>query len=207
MRRIVLFSLLILGVACSGENDSANNGSSGLNEDGVDRIYATIITNKGEIVIDLAYQDAPITVANFIALAQGSYTTEYNKKGEGFYDGLNFHRVIKDFMIQGGDPIGNGTGGPGYYIKDEITDLKHDRPGTLSMANAGPNTGGSQFFITHNATPHLDGRHTVFGYVINGQDVVDNIVQGDVIATIVIDRIGESAEAFDEYSTLKRIGK
>jgi cyclophilin family peptidyl-prolyl cis-trans isomerase len=206
MRRIVLFSLLILGVACSGENDSANNGSSSKNEDGVDHIYATIVTNKGEIVLDLAYQDAPVTVANFIALAEGSYATEHNKKGEGFYDGLMFHRVIKDFMIQGGDPLGNGTGGPGYSIADEITDLKHDRPGTLSMANAGPNTGGSQFFITHNATPHLDGRHTVFGYVINGQDVVNNIDQGDIIATIVIDRIGESAEAFDEYSTLKRIG-
>lgn len=207
MRRIVLFSLLILGVACSGENDSANKGSSGISDDGVDRIYATIITNKGEIVIDLAYQEAPITVANFISLAQGNFQTAYNKKGEGFYDGLKFHRVIKDFMIQGGDPIGNGTGGPGYAIVDEITDLQHDRPGTLSMANAGPNTGGSQFFITHNATPHLDGRHAVFGYVINGQDVVNNIEQGDEIATIIIDRIGESAESFDEYSALKRYSR
>ncbi|RMD87438.1 MAG: peptidylprolyl isomerase [Candidatus Dadabacteria bacterium] len=139
-------------------------------------ISAVIKTNKGDIEVKLEDKKVPLTVANFVNLAQ-----------RGFYDGVTFHRVIKDFMIQGGDPTGTGMGGPGYRFEDEFDDtLKHDRAGTLSMANAGPNTNGSQFFITHKATPWLDGRHAVFGYVTKGQDVVNAIEQGDTIKTIEI---------------------
>ena len=135
---------------------------------------ATFDTDKGIIRIELFAEQTPKTVENFETLC-----------GKGFYDGLNFHRVISDFMIQGGCPSGTGTGGPGYQFEDEFhPDLRHDGPGVLSMANAGPNTNGSQFFITHVACPHLDGRHSVFGKVIEGQDVVDSIAQGDNIKTI-----------------------
>lgn len=138
---------------------------------------ATFTTNKGEIRLELFADKTPKTVANFEKLAK-----------EGFYDGLKFHRVIADFMIQGGCPQGTGTGGPGYKFADEFhKDLKHDGPGILSMANSGPNTNGSQFFITHVATPWLDGKHTVFGKVLgDGQKVVDAIKQGDKIETLVI---------------------
>ncbi len=137
---------------------------------------ATIKTNKGDIVLKLYASQAPRTVNNFVCLAQ-----------DGYYDGVTFHRVIKNFMIQGGDPTGTGRGGPGYSFKDEFDPkLKHDRPGVLSMANAGPNTNGSQFFITHVPTPHLDGKHSVFGQVTQGQDVVDKIEQGDYINSIEI---------------------
>lgn len=135
----------------------------------------TIKTTRGNIVIELFEDDAPNTVANFVCLAD-----------KGFYNGLKFHRVIKDFMIQGGDPSGNGTGGPGYVIKDECGKRKHDK-GVLSMANAGPNTNGSQFFITHKPTPHLDGKHTVFGRVTEGQSVVDAIQQGDAMTEVKIE--------------------
>jgi peptidyl-prolyl cis-trans isomerase B (cyclophilin B) len=135
---------------------------------------ATIETNRGDIVLKLHATQAPRTVNNFVCLAE-----------DGYYDGVTFHRVIKDFMIQGGDPAGTGRGGPGYTFKDEFDPkLKHDRPGVLSMANAGPNTNGSQFFITHVPTPWLDGKHTVFGQVIGGQDVVNAIEQGDVMLTV-----------------------
>jgi len=135
---------------------------------------ATIETNRGTIRIQLHADKAPKTVANFEKLA-----------ARGFYDGLKFHRVIANFMIQGGCPLGTGTGGPGYSFEDEFhPELKHDGPGVLSMANAGPNTNGSQFFITHVATPWLDGKHTVFGRVIAGQDVVDRIKQGDVMRAV-----------------------
>ena len=138
---------------------------------------ATISTDKGDIVIDLDAKNAPQTVNNFVALAR-----------DGYYDGLTFHRVISNFMIQGGDPSGNGTGGPGYKFADEPSALrnKHDRAGTLSMANAGPNTNGSQFFITHGPTPHLDGKHAVFGYVREGQDVVDAIRGSDTMTAVTI---------------------
>lgn len=164
-----------------------------------DAIYATIATNKGDIVLELAFKKAPVTVANFIALAEGKhpYVTVESLKGKPFYDGLKFHRVIKDFMIQGGDPSGNGSGGPGYSFKDEITDLKHNKAGTLSMANAGPATNGSQFFITHKDTPWLDGKHTVFGYVTEGMPIVNAIVGNDVIAKVTITRKGPLAEKFD----------
>ncbi len=139
--------------------------------------FATIKTNKGDMRLKLHADKAPMTVNNFVFLAR-----------EGFYDGVTFHRVIKDFMIQGGDPTGTGRGGPGYRFPDEIhPDLRHDGPGVLSMANAGPNTNGSQFFITHVATPWLDGKHTVFGQLVEGFDTLYAIEQGDLIETIEIE--------------------
>jgi peptidyl-prolyl cis-trans isomerase A (cyclophilin A) len=161
-------------------------------------IFAEIETNKGKILIQLEYKKTPVTVANFISLAEGTNTQVAEKfKGKKYYNGIKFHRVIKDFMIQGGDPDGNGSGGPGYAFKDEITDLKHHSGGILSMANAGPKTNGSQFFITHKETPHLNGKHTVFGIVVTGMDVVNAIEQNDVIKTITISRKGAEAKKFD----------
>ena len=159
-------------------------------------LYAEMETNRGTIVLRLEHDRVPLTVANFVGLAEG--TIQFTGKDAGrYYDGLTFHRVIDEFMIQGGDPTGTGRGGPGYQFADEIhPSLRHDRPGTLSMANAGPNTNGSQFFITHVETPWLDGRHAVFGYVVSGQDVVDAVRQGDKIETVRIIRSGPSAEAF-----------
>jgi cyclophilin family peptidyl-prolyl cis-trans isomerase len=165
----------------------------------IEGIFATIATNKGNIVLELEYKKAPVTVANFIALAEGknTFVTQENLKGKPFFDGLKFHRVINDFMIQGGDPSGNGSGGPGYSFKDEFTDLKHDKPGILSMANSGPTTNGSQFFVTHKATPWLDGKHTVFGHVTEGMAIVNSIAQSDVITKITIVRKGALAKKFD----------
>ncbi|MBN2617806.1 MAG: peptidylprolyl isomerase [Spirochaetales bacterium] len=161
-----------------------------------DGLYAQIQTDKGNITLELEYEKTPMTVTNFVALAEGTMT-EATRKGK-YYDGLNFHRVIANFMIQGGCPLGTGTGNPGYKFEDEIDpSLKHNRAGTLSMANAGPGTNGSQFFITHGPTPHLDGKHTVFGYVVDGQDVVDSIKQGDKINHIEIIRVGEKAKNFE----------
>ena len=159
-------------------------------------LYAELETDRGFIVVQLEYQKCPLTTVNFVGLAEG---TKASNKPEGarFYDSLNFHRVIADFMIQGGCPEGTGRGGPGYRFPDEIhPSLKHDSPGVLSMANAGPHTNGSQFFITHKATPWLDGKHTVFGRVIRGQDVVDAIAQNDTLKTVRIVRVGENAQAF-----------
>ncbi|MBF26126.1 MAG: peptidylprolyl isomerase [Flavobacteriales bacterium] len=161
-----------------------------------DGMYAKIITNKGDITISLAYDKTPLTVANFICLAEG-LTSEINKP---FYDGLKFHRVIADFMIQGGCPLGNGTGDPGYKFADEFhPELKHDGPGVLSMANSGPNTNGSQFFITHKATPWLDNKHSVFGKILDesSQSVVDAISQDDEIIKVEIIRSGKDAKRFD----------
>lgn len=163
-----------------------------------DGLYAKFHTSKGEILVELEHEKTPGTVGNFVGLAEGNLENEAIPQGKPYYDGLKFHRVIPDFMIQGGDPKGNGTGGPGYNFEDEIhPDLKHDAPGKLSMANAGPGTNGSQFFITHTATPWLDGKHTVFGSVVEGQDVVDAIKQGDKIEKLEIIRQGESAEKFN----------
>jgi len=170
-----------------------------------DGMYAEIETSKGNILLELEYKKTPMTVANFVALAEGNQGfVEEQYKGKPYYDGLKFHRVISDFMIQGGDPLGNGSGGPGYNFPDEIVaDLKHDKAGILSMANAGPGTNGSQFFITHNETPFLDGKHTVFGHVLKGQEIVNTIAQDDVIKKVKIIRNGEDAEKFNAPKIFK----
>ena len=170
-----------------------------------DGIYAKVNTNKGEIQLQLTYDQTPVTVANFVSLAEGTNTqVDSIYSGKPYYDGLIFHRVIQDFMIQGGDPAGTGQGGPGYRFDDEIVpELKHDGPGVLSMANAGPGTNGSQFFITHKETPWLDGKHTVFGRVTEGQSVVDSIAQNDTIIGVTIIRKGRVAKKFDAATTFE----
>lgn len=161
-------------------------------------LYANFTTSKGEVIVKLHFDKTPGTVGNFVALAEGKQPNSVKAEGEPFYDKLTFHRVIPNFMVQGGDPNGDGRGGPGYKFEDEIhPELSHDKPGILSMANAGPNTNGSQFFITHTETPWLDGKHTVFGEVIKGQDVVDAIEQGDELKSLKIERLGEEAKNFD----------
>ncbi|CAB9540480.1 Peptidyl-prolyl cis-trans isomerase (EC 5.2.1.8) [uncultured Gammaproteobacteria bacterium] len=160
-----------------------------------DGLYANLHTNQGDIIVQLAYKKAPLTVINFVGLAEGTKRSNV-KIGKPFYNGLKFHRVIDNFMIQGGDPKGNGTGGPGYQFADEFSDLKHDSGGILSMANSGPGTNGSQFFITHTATPHLNDKHTVFGRVVKGMEVVNSIKQEDFIRKLNIIRIGDEAKKF-----------
>ena len=197
MKNIKLSFCFIIGVILIL---SANETADAQNSLG-DGLFARIITNRGEIVVRLEYQRAPLTVCNFVALAEGKMNAHKDKR---FYDGLTFHRVIsrtngdgQDFMIQGGCPQGNGRGGPGYSFPDEFDPvLKHDKPGILSMANAGPGTNGSQFFITLVPTPHLDGRHTVFGQVVQGQNVVNATRQGDKIERVIIVRNGQAANAF-----------
>ncbi len=163
-----------------------------------DGIYAKFDTTKGEIIVKLTHDKTPGTVGNFVGLAEGILENKAKKKGAPYYDGLSFHRVIPDFMIQGGCPMGSGTGDPGYKFDDEFhPELRHSGPGMLSMANAGPGTNGSQFFITHKATPWLDNKHTVFGQVTSGQEVVDSISQGDTINRLEIVRIGKEAASWD----------
>ena len=188
--RNTLFTLAAVSVLIAAPSTQAAELKAGL--------YAEFDTTKGKILLSLEFEKTPQTVANFVGLAEG--TKNSNKpKGTKFYDGLNFHRVIANFMIQGGCPLGTGTGGPGYKFADEIDPtLKHTGPGILSMANSGPATNGSQFFITHKATPWLDGKHTVFGKVVGPADqkVVDAIAKGDKLNSVKIIRVGENAKAF-----------
>lgn len=179
-------------------------------------IYAKFNTAKGAILVKLTHDLTPGTVGNFVGLAEGQLENSARPMGKPYYDGLKFHRVIPDFMIQGGCPLGQGTGGPGYNFDDEFhPSLKHDKPGVLSMANAGPGTNGSQFFITHVPTNWLDGKHTVFGHVIEGQDVVDAVEGDDALESIEIIRVGDEAknwnaiEAFRTFegSRAKRIAE
>jgi len=190
----ILLAFSALFISCKDNNKNLPDG-----------LYANIETPKGDIIVSLEYFKAPVTVANFVTLAEGKNPFVNAKyKGKPFYDGLTFHRVEQDFMIQGGDPDNNGSGGPGYKFKDEIDpSLKHNDSGVLSMANAGPNTNGSQFFITHRATPHLDGIHTIFGKVVEGMDVVAAIERGDEITKVTIIRKGTKATAFDALKVFK----
>jgi peptidylprolyl isomerase len=165
-----------------------------------DGLYAEIETNKGNIIVELNYQKAPITVANFVTLAEGKneFVTNPELKKKPFFDGLKFHRVIEDFMIQTGDPLGTGSGDTGYKFKDEFNDLKFDKGGVLAMANNGPATNSSQFFITHVETPWLEGKHTIFGHVVDkGMEVVNQVKQDDYIKKVTIIRNGEAAKKFD----------
>jgi len=188
IKKLLLLTLVSIAfISCKDEHKNLKDG-----------LYAEIETSKGNIIVELNYKKAPITVANFVTLAEGknNFVTP-DLKGKPFFDGLLFHRVIPNFMIQTGDPIGTGSGDAGYKCKDEFTDLKHDKPGVLSMANSGPNTNSSQFFITHVETPWLDGKHSVFGQVVEGQDVVNAIVQGDMMNSVTIIRKGEDVKKFD----------
>ena len=166
-------------------------------------IYAKFTTPKGKILVNLEYEKTPGTVGNFVALAEGNLENSAKPQGTPYYNGLKFHRVIPDFMIQGGCPLGTGTGNPGYKFDDEFrSDLKHDRPGILSMANAGPGTNGSQFFITHVPTPWLENKHKVFGSVIEGQDVVDAVAQGDTMEIEII-RVGDEAQNWNAVEAFR----
>ncbi|AEF84968.1 peptidyl-prolyl cis-trans isomerase [Treponema primitia ZAS-2] len=193
----VLLALMAGTASCAPGGSSSTSPAAPRNSANAalgDGLFARIHTGRGDIVLRLEYQKTPMTVCNFVALAEGKMNAA---GGKPFYDGLTFHRVIADFMIQGGDPVGNGSGGPGYRFPDEFdSSLKHDGPGVLSMANAGPGTNGSQFFITHVATPWLDGKHTIFGRVVQGQDVVNAIKQGDKIESVTIIRNGQAANDF-----------
>ena len=171
-------------------------------------MYAEIETSRGKILLQLEFEKTPLTVANFVGLAEGKIKNKAKADGVPFYDSLKFHRVIPNFMIQGGDPQGNGMGGPGYAFKDEcLPEFKFTGPGILAMANAGPKTNGSQFFITHVATPWLDMKHTIFGHVISGQDVVDAIKQGDTIVHVKIIRKGRAAKKFKAAKVFEELNK
>ncbi len=191
MHRILcLFGLVLLMLTLSGESGMAKSKLK-------DGLYVVFDTSKGDITCSLEFKKTPLTVANFVGLAEGTKDLGGGAKGQKFYDGLKFHRVIPDFMVQGGCPLGTGTGGPGYTFPDEFDpELKHSRSGVLSMANSGPGTNGSQFFITHVPTPWLDGKHTVFGHVVSGQEVVDKIEGDDLLNSVEIIRVGKEAKAF-----------
>ena len=196
LKWITLIAVFALFIAC--EKDKTADLEDGM--------YAEIKTNKGDILIDLTFTETPATVANFVSLAEGTNTsvTDSVRKGKPYFEGIKFHRVIDKFMVQCGDPTGTGSGGPGYSFQDEFPKdttgkllRAFDKKGVLAMANAGPNTNGSQFFITHVPTPHLNGRHTIFGHVVSGQMIVDTIVKNDSILKVNILRKGADAKAFD----------
>ncbi|REH02001.1 peptidylprolyl isomerase [Flavobacterium aquicola] len=195
MKKNVLFALVFITalISCKKEHDNLPDG-----------LYAEIETNKGSIILELDYKKAPVTVANFITLAEGENEFVINDtlKGKPFYNGLKFHRVIKDFMIQTGDPLGTGSGDTGYKFKDEFSDSRFDKGGILAMANNGPGTNSSQFFITHLETPWLDGKHTIFGHVVDyNLEVVNKIEQDDFIKSVTIIRNGEDAKKFNASKT------
>lgn len=192
-KKIFFTALFTLFLVFNGVCNSKGKAMESIK--GKDGLFAILDTSKGEIAIELYYKDAPLTVCNFVGLAEGKLNAT---NGKPFYDGLKFHRVIANFMIQGGDPKGNGTGGPGYKFADEEVPYIFDKPGYLAMANAGANTNGSQFFITHVETPWLDGKHTIFGHVVTNDDqnVVNKIQQNDKINSITIVRNGKDAESF-----------
>lgn len=195
MKKSILLVLVLITTfySCKEEHSNLPDG-----------LYADIETSKGNIIVQLEYQKAPMTVANFVTLAEGKneFITDEKLKGKPFFDGLKFHRVIKDFMIQTGDPLGTGSGDAGYKFKDEFSDLKFDKGGVLAMANNGPTTNSSQFFITHLETPWLDGKHTIFGHVVeNGMEVVNKILQDDYIIKVTIIRNGEAVKKFDAVKT------
>jgi len=195
MKHYIVAIFIILTALCNSTKGDLMAAETQLD----DGLYAKIMTSKGDITVQLEFEKTPLTVTNFVGLAEGTknFNDSKGRTSGRFYDGLEFHRVIDNFMIQGGCPLGSGTGGPGYKFPDEFDQsLRHDRPGILSMANAGPGTNGSQFFITHVPTPWLDNKHTVFGHVIEGQDVVNAIRKGDTITRIEIIRVGDKAKAF-----------
>ena len=190
---ILFFAILSLVSSCKSHN------YKGLD----DGLYAELQTNKGTVLLHLYAENVPMTVANFVSLSEGENPKVSDEfKSKKYYNGIKFHRVIPDFMIQGGDPTGTGSGGPGYRFDDEFSDLTHKGPGILSMANAGPGTNGSQFFITHVPTNWLDNKHSVFGYVVEGQDIVDTVAQGDTMNMEII-RVGEQAQAFNAVEVFR----
>jgi len=195
MKKNILLALIVIAsfYSCKEEKNNLPDG-----------LYAQIETNKGSIIVQLDFEKAPVTVANFVTLAEGKneFITNENLKKRPFYDGLKFHRVLKDFMIQTGDPLGTGSGDTGYKFKDEFSDLKFDKGGVLAMANNGPGTNSSQFFITHLETPWLEGKHTVFGNIVgNSMEVVNTIDQGDSMLKVTIIRNGKAAKQFDAVKT------
>ena len=215
MIKLFLILLLTLFSSCKASNETNNNLNKNdtasvktkintetitynKQKETMNSLQAKLETSKGDILIELEFVKTPMTVANFVGLAEGTIENDAKPIGAPYYDGIKFHRVIADFMVQGGDPTGTGRGGPGYNFSDEFDpSLTHSGPGILSMANSGPGTNGSQFFITHKETPWLDGKHSVFGHVISGQDVVNAIEQDDIIKHVTIIRKGDKAEAFN----------